>query len=429
MVTCTRACACSRHARARQPVAMLPWQWEVRVLCHCVRAFVGASRGPRFVCRPPHARFDPAPFLFTPPPSPLPTHSHAGPFTTLRAQFVDALEEIDAQLPVEVHLWLDRRTAGIVNLSQRADAFIAKARRAALAPPGATVYWFTRDNDMLASRRKVDAQSYAEFKQYAESRHDPAVWVWTPPAPAMGGGSPEHEPGWQLSMTVQDPTAVPSPAAPVAAASHVSSRSSRSSAAQGRFRDSVIERGGGELRCTLCGATAGMPQEYQAAHVIAHSSPADVRLEADLLDINSPRNGILLCATPCHLWYDKLHWWVDADGNVAATDALLSDEVLGAHFTKAAGKPLGQPPAGVFEIDRPTARMWAVQARLCREETARRQSVAATAAYKCGKCGKGYQTPGGFQHHAGSCKALARSQLFTPAARSRRGGVAAAGVW
>jgi hypothetical protein len=314
----------------------------------------------------------------------------------------------------------------MVNLSRRADTFTIKARRAARAPPGATVYWFTRDGDELASRRKVDAQSYAEFKLYVESRHDAAVWVWTPPAPAAGGGSPEHESGWQLSPAVQEPAAPPSPAAPGAAASVVSSRSSRSSAVQGKFRECVIERGGGVLRCALCGNTAGLPQEYQAAHVIAHSSPAEVRREAGLHDIDSLRNGILLCATPCHLWYDKLHWWVDADGNVAATGALLADDVLGEHFKEVAGKPLWQPPDNDFDwhMDWPTARMWAVQARLCREETARRRAEAAEAPYSCVKCGKTYRTPGGFQNHMRSCKAIARSQLCTPAARGRTGGVA-----
>jgi hypothetical protein len=187
---------------------------------------------------------------------------------------------------------------------------------------------------------------------------------------------------------------------------------------QRAFREGVISRGDGALSCALCRKTAAFPQELEAAHVVAHTSPAALRVEAGLRDINSVRNGILLCATPCHLWYDKLHWWVGGDGNVAATEALLADEALGPHFRAVVGAPLLQQHAG--DVDWPTAQTWAVQARLCCEETGRRQAQAAAAPYMCSTptCQQRCRTPGALQAHIALGNCRARGNLHTPARRT-----------
>jgi hypothetical protein len=98
---------------------------------------------------------------------------------------------------------------------------------------------------------------------------------------------------------------------------------------QAEFRAAVLMRDG--HACVLCRrAWADTElQSLEAAHVVAHGSSAAVLAEAGLFTPNDVRNGISLCATPCRIWFDQLHWWVDAaSGLVCATEALLTDATL-----------------------------------------------------------------------------------------------------
>lgn len=107
-----------------------------------------------------------------------------------------------------------------------------------------------------------------------------------------------------------------------------------------------------------------LQKELHAAHVVAQASSSEVMREANLHSLFDTRNGVMLCATPCHHWYDQYHWWLDEEGCVRTTDALVADEELSKHFGPLEGQQLA-----VSEPDWPMPATWAVQRQLCAAAT------------------------------------------------------------
>ena len=135
--------------------------------------------------------------------------------------------------------------------------------------------------------------------------------------------------------------------------------------------------------------------------------------------MNHADNGVFLCHKRCHYWFDRLHWWLDDDLNVAATDALLADEDEGPFFQQFVGRPLQRPRA---EMARhwPTPQTWAVQRRRCMEKTAERRRLAAGCPFDCDKCGERFTTTRGLTQHVDSCAETQKRLLVTPAVKGAR---------
>ena len=111
-------------------------------------------------------------------------------------------------------------------------------------------------------------------------------------------------------------------------------------------------------------------------------------LEAGLVGLNRADNGIFLCHARCHYWFDRLHWWLDDDLHVSATDALLADVDDGSFFRQFVGRPLQQPSAAMARYWSPP-QTWAVQRRRCEEKTAERRALAADRPLTATRAGSG----------------------------------------
>lgn len=310
-----------------------------------------------------------------------------------------ALREVTPS--VAVHPWMEPRTIASVKVEDSFELFDTCVRRAVRAGPADRFYWFPADSGgRLEARRQLKAESYAEFSAYARSTWDAALWVWT-----GGPASPDQPP---VSAPASEPAPPPTPVPYVPAPS---TTSGRSASVQAEFRVAVLMRDG--HACVLCRRTWADTelQSLEAAHVVAHGSSTAVLAEAGLFSPDEVRNGIALCATPCHFWYDKLHWWVDAtSGLVCATEALLSDARFSPHFAPLVNNPLRTAPRAW-----PEPATWAVQQRLCMERTNARRAEAEKKPYTCPKCGKRCASQPGLERHATSCReSVAPRQLFTP---------------
>ena len=322
---------------------------------------------------------------------------------------LDALELREAQPRVNAHRWMDRQSIQ-VKLSSDFAHFRRVVGTAVKASPAARLYWFPEAMVALVHRREIVETSFAEFSGYVRSTADPDVWVWEPTPTGM---SPTQPPAAAV---------VPDPATPQRGSA---SRSARSSHVQRMFRAAVMRRDG--LVCTLCRRVPTDERAIEAAHVVRHGSSSAVLEEAGLLSTNDSINGVMLCASPCHFWYDQLHWWVEPDGNVAASKALLEDAALGRHFSALIGHPL-QRPQPAFLPFWPLPTTWAVQKRLCLEAADKRHEISADAVSYCVKCGKPYKSLRGLETHAAHCSATSRRLLFTPAERAARSDALAEGV-
>ena len=248
----------------------------------------------------------------------------------------------------------------------------------------ARLYWFPESVVAITQRRELTADSFSDFLAYARARDDRDVWVWEPAEASL---SPE-----QLPASVELAVRVTSqPAAPL------SRLTGRSSQIQKEFRAALIRRDG--VVCTLCRLVPAVEKDVEAAHVVRHGSSLAVMEEAGLISTNDCRNGVMLCATPCHFWYDQLHWWLEDDGTVAASDAVIADAHLGLHFRPLLGKPL-LTPRPTFLHFWPLPSTWAVQKRLSQEATAERRDLAFASPFPCARCGVRYKTAQGLEHHA-----------------------------
>ena len=322
---------------------------------------------------------------------------------------MDALDVRDALPTVGVHHWLDPRTPARIKLTSDFGRFERNVRSATGASPSARVYWFPDDSVLLVNRREVTAAAFPSFCNYVRLSADAAVWVYD-----AGATAAPPSPG--------EPPATPQPREPLQAVtpsqpSRHSGHSARSSAVQEQFRAAVLGRDG--RRCVLCDRERN-EQELDAAHVVPHGSPSDMMREAVLTNTNDTCNGVMLCSTPCHFWFDRLHWWVGEDNTVCVTDALRSDDTLGGHFRPHVGKPL-KPPADEYLPLWPRPTTWAVQRRRCMDNTAKRNAAAGTAKFICEKCGRPFQLAHTFSNHVDRCNAVTRSILFTPTAAHDEG--------
>jgi hypothetical protein len=315
---------------------------------------------------------------------------------------MDALEIRDALPSVSVHNWLDPRTLVRIKLAGDFGRFERHVRSVTGASLFARLYWFPDDSVLLTSRQELTAATFASFCNYVRLSADAAVWVYRTGA-TMAPESPGELPATALP---HEPRQAVTPSQP----SRHSGHSARSSAVQEQFRAAVLGRDG--RRCVLCDRERN-EQELDAAHVVPHGSPSDMMREAVLTNTNDTCNGIMLCSTPCHFWFDRLHWWVGEDDTVCVTDALLSDDTLGGHFRPHVGKPLKLPVDALLPLW-PRSTTWAVQRRRCVENTAKRRATAGTAKFICEMCGKPYQLAHAYSNHTVRCTAVTRSMLFTP---------------
>ena len=325
----------------------------------------------------------------------VPIHGPAVDVATL----LEALALRDALPTVYAHRWMDRQSKP-VKLPSELVSFRRVVSVATSASVAARLYWFPVGAVELMRRREIVESSFAEFCDFVRTTADPDVWVWEP---TLSSVSPTIPPAAAVA---------PEPATPPRGSA---SRSARSSHVQKMFRAAVMLRDG--VVCTLCRQVPADEKAVEAAHVVRHGSSVAVLEEAALVSSNDTCNGVMLCSSPCHFWYDQLHWWVEPDGNVAASDALLHDADLGSHFSALVGRPLQQPQRTELQRLWPAPSTWAVQKRLCLEAADKRHEIAADALCYCVKCGVPYKTLRGLENHAASCRATNRRLLFTPAER------------
>lgn len=317
------------------------------------------------------------------------------------AALATAMSLLQSSPSVAVRLWLEPRTLATLSLVSSFSVFDDGVRRAASAPPSARVYWFPVDSGgALSQRCELTLLSFGEFSAYARQAADPAVFVW------LGGPtSPDQLPARPLAP----------PSTPLTDAGAQSQASGRSAGVQAEFRAGVLRRDGPV--CVLCGKQWEQTQlqSLEAAHVIRHGSDDAVLDAAGLSSANDVHNGIALCGTPCHFWYDLFHWWVDDAGLVRATDALLADPALSGHFGRFVGQPLRIKPRFW-----PEPATWAIQRRLREQNTIARRAEAANQPFPCPNCDKRYARPYYLQRHVRHCLTpVARRRLFTPGAVSR----------
>ena len=310
--------------------------------------------------------------------------------------------EAQSLLPtIEVHHWMDR-SARSIKLPPDFDRFIRNVRIAMGASDMSRLYWFPRAEMPIASRIEVTVAAFADFCAYARADSSPAVWVWEPTAEAR---SPQQLP---VTATVEGPATPQQPPAP-------SRSSGRSSQVQRSFREGLLLRDGGS--CVLCRRTPDCVNELEAAHVVRHGSSSAIMSEAALASTNDCCNGVMLCASPCHFWFDQFHWWLEPDGTVAASAAILADAGLGPHFLPLIGQTLRLPDAKLAHLW-PVPESWGVQRRLSKEAEEARHAVAAGSPFECGRCGVRYKTARGLFKHGSGCRETNRRLLFTPAERS-----------
>ena len=308
-----------------------------------------------------------------------------------------ALDERDLATTINVHRWMDRSSKP-VKLYTAFPRFAFLVRLASGSSELSRFYWFPRKEIVIDEREEVTPTSFPAFRAFAAAVPEPDLWVWEPVGSAR---SPDQLP----VLVVTEAPRTPQPAAP-------SRHSGRSSAVQREFRASLIRRDG--LRCTLCGRVPVHESALDAAHVVRHGSSSAVMEEAGLVSTNDVRNGVMLCTAPCHFWYDQLHWWLRADGSVAASEALLASRADGAHFRPRVGQPM-LVPASLDHWPRPST--WAVQERLCAEAAEGRRKEANVKEFSCVKCGVPFMQVRGLRRHAAGCTATSRRLLFTPEER------------
>ena len=305
----------------------------------------------------------------------------------------------DSLPAVRVHRWMEPQTIGTILLYATFDVFDSVVRsRWATAAAAARFFWFTDTTMTRESRREITAATFEQFKVHVHSVRDPSMSIWEPVGAEI---SPIH--GLDDHASAMSTPQV----APVAAISHTTGRSSQ---VQQKFRAGVKSRDG--AACVLCWHTPTYENEVQAAHVVRHKSSASVLAEAELANVDDTCNGVMLCATPCHFYFDQLHWWIDEEGLVVVSDALLADATRGPHFRQFVGKPLRTPTHYWRQWPPPTA--WAVQRRLCLARTEERHEIADRKPFSCHKCGGRWATSFALERHASSCQKTERTQLFTP---------------
>ena len=320
----------------------------------------------------------------------------------LAALMEGILDMRDARPTVRLHRWLDRREAGHIKLADSFERFDKLLRSFSIVSPSSRAYWFPVGSVKIDSRIELTASSFAAFCDYVRGDDEAAIWIYD-------GAAAQTSPDQLPAIRHVEPAERATPSQP----SQRSGRSGRSSAVQEQFRSAVLGRDG--RNCVLCGRES-TEQELDAAHIIPHGAPSAVMLEAGLTSTNECCNGVMLCSSPCHFWFDQLHWWLGEDGNVCATEAILSDAELGLHFTPLVGKPLRLPSNPVFSPLWPPALTWAVQRRRCVENTEKRRVSASAAKFFCEKCGTPYIKARAYTNHVARCTASTRRVLFTPVA-------------
>ena len=318
----------------------------------------------------------------------------------LQSAMKSVLSDHDSLPSVRVHKWMDRMVLGTMKLPDTFEQFDKVVRRWT-SHAGARFFWFTDARMLRQFREEISATTFVHFRTHARSVGDPSVSIWEPVGTEI---SPSHVAEIELP-------AITTPV-PVAVRSSNTASSARSSQVQQCFRAAVMVRDGGF--CVLCKKKPADDKLIQAAHVVRRSSSPDVIAEAGLLAVDESYNGIMLCTTPCHFWYDQLHWWVDENGLVVASDAILASDELGAHFMAHVGKPLKVPTVDAFKLFWPPASAWAVQRRLCLAETERRHAVAHDKPFGCARCSARFATPTTLGRHASKCVKTSRALLFTP---------------
>ena len=317
----------------------------------------------------------------------------------LAATIASTMDELESRPRVAVRAWMEPRTLGEVRLTSAFAPFDLRVRTLTRARPTARLYWFA-DDVRMGLQVKLQAASFAAFRAYAQVTVAPVVMVYDDEMDQ----SPEQPPAAELE-------------APDAALSAPRSTHSRPSVTQQAFRSELKIRDGG-ISCALCRERPRNEQAVDAAHVVPHGKTG-LLSEAGLVGLNHADNGVFLCHARCHYWFDRWHWWLDVDLNVAATDALLADADEGPFFRQFVGRPLQQP---IAEMARhwPTPQTWAVQRRRCEEKTAERHALAADGPFDCDKCGKRYSTTGSLKQHVKACVETQKRLLFTPAAKGAR---------
>ena len=317
--------------------------------------------------------------------------------------------ELSLPARIRAHNWMDPRSAPVRPLRDFVR-FTDLVRDVMRASASSRLYWFPTAGAPLADRKEITEATFPAFCAYADASEEPDVWVWEPTGASRSPG--------ELPVAAAGQQQVPSTPVAGAGAGAASRHTGRSSAVQRQVRAAVLRRDGAV--CVLCRCRPATDSLLVAAHVVRHGSSAAVMAEATLLSTNDTCNGVMLCSALCHHWYDQLHWWVDDSGLVAMTEALRLDPVRGPHFAPWAGLPLLRPdPESVEARYWPRPQTWAVQARLCSEQTEKRHALAASKEFECVKCGGRYASSSRFEEHRGKCAATSRRLLFTPAERER----------
>ena len=308
------------------------------------------------------------------------------------------MDELESRPRVTVRKWMEPHTVGNARLTLDFASFSGRVRRMTQAGPTARLYWF--DSVVVMGRqKKLNAESFAAFSLYAWAAAQPVVMVYDDALDI----SPLQPPAPEQQAADAAPTAFSEPR---------STHSRRSADVQRSFRDEIKRRHDGQIICALCGNVPHDEQEVDAAHIVPHGA-VEFLSEAGLVGADSASNGVFLCKSPCHFWCDRLHWWLDSDGKVAATDALLSDPDEAPFFLPLIGKELGQPREEMLRWY-PTEQTWAVQRRRCEESTAKRHEKAAAYPFECERCGVSYKAARNLKAHVPKCEATKKRLLFTP---------------
>jgi len=313
---------------------------------------------------------------------------------------------------VQARVWLS--TSGVrVKLLPSFSAFSIAVVNMLVVGPAARLYWFPDERSPISDRQPIcDEDTFSAFRGAWSGGLRPIVWAYTPPPPS--GDKVSRSPD-QLPAAVLPTAATPSRSA--------SSAGTRDSGQQREFRSALEARDGRNL-CVACQGAGPV----EAAHLLRHRSSPSILASAGLLSAWDIRNGVMLCSD-CHLFFDKFFWCVGADGAIAVSEALLSDEEHRSKFLPLAGSALRRK---VGDVNWPCDLTWAHHRQLFEAARDERHRQQAGNKFPCDDCGTLFPTSKLWQKHVKStaCEKRIRDgrrQLWTPLERKAFSAIASTG--
>jgi hypothetical protein len=191
---------------------------------------------------------------------------------------------------------------------------------------------------------------------------------------------------WSFPDESKIPDRTPVPGPTVTTGKTTRRRQTGTTAAQLDFEFRVRTRheAHGVYCCTFCRRTLDDLRHdslLQAAHVLERENYTfSTGKSMQLLDVNSTRNGVLLCLS-CHIHFDNYFIAVDADGLLCAHPFILANKYLNSALV---GAPI-DIPIGVSNF--PTAVLWKYRHDCYLKE---RTTDPADKHQECPSCGQEY---------------------------------------